>query len=157
MKWLKKNWSFCIPWFFSLLKKKKASSALSFFSSWTFFFYYLFVYSTAVVFLIRQVLCFCLRLVLAIRVLSLKRSAIGPAKHLRNQRAGCYCSSRPLPRVEEEGGERKGGGKHCWQAHTGHSWQGTARCWEYLSRSHWWIVGDWRHTSGCCIRVYVFY
>ena len=57
----------------------------------------------------------------------------------------------------KRGWGKEGGGKHCWQAHTGHSWQGTARCWEYLSRSHWWIVGDWRHTSGCCIRVYVFY
>lgn len=95
--------------FFATKKKKRHHQHWVFFQAELFFFYYLFVYSTAVVFLIRQVLCFCLRLVLAIRVLSLKRSAIGPAKHLRNQRAGCYCSSRPLPRVEERVGKGRWG------------------------------------------------
>lgn len=71
MKWLKIMEFLPTVIFFSLLKKKKASSALSFFfQAELFFFYYLFVYSTAVVFLIRQVLCFCLTLVLAISVLT---------------------------------------------------------------------------------------
>lgn len=93
---------FCLLWFFSSIGKKNRHH-----QNWIFFeldFYYLFIYSTAVVFFIRQVLCFCLMLVLAIRVLSLKKSAVGSAKHLRNQQAYRYPSTRPLPRVEKEGG-----------------------------------------------------
>lgn len=103
--------------FFHYLKHRHHRSWVFFFKL-DFFFYYLFVYSVAVIFFIRQVLCFCLTLVLAIRVLTLKRSAVGSAKHLRNQQAGGYPSTRPLPRVEkEEGGKKEG--KHCWESHTG--------------------------------------
>lgn len=72
--------------FFCYLKKIQASSELNIsFELFFFFFYYLFIYSTAVVFFIRQVLCFYLILVLAIRIFSLKRPAVGSAKHLHNQ------------------------------------------------------------------------
>lgn len=123
--------------FFLYLKKNKNRHH----QSWTFFFkmdfYYLFVYSMAVVFFIQQVSCFCLMLVLAIRVLTLKTSAIGSAKHLCNQQAYCYPSTRPLCPEWERSMRGGKAGERCWQAYTGHKWQGTARYWKYLSWSHW--------------------
>lgn len=158
MKWLKIMEFLPTVIFFSLLKKKKASSALSFFFQAELFFFLLpfclfncgcISHSTSTVLLSHTGACFqCSHSRdLPLDLLSISQSASWLLPYLETSIQG----------GRGGWGKEGGGGKHCWQAHTGHSWQGTARCWEYLSWSHWWIVGDWRHTSRCCIRVYVFY
>ena len=109
---VKKNGVSAYRDFFSLLKKKKGIISTEFFfqAELFFFFYYLFVYSTAVVFLIRQVLCFCLTLVLAISVLtqeiyllSISQSASWLLPYLETSIQG----------GRGRWGQEGGGGKHC--------------------------------------------
>lgn len=94
---------FCLLWFFSSIKKKQASSELNYFF-WDGFLlpFYLFnccciFHSTSIVLLSHAGACYQ-------RVLSLKRFAVGSAKHLCNQQAYRGTSTRPRPRVEKEGG-----------------------------------------------------
>lgn len=65
-------------------------------------------------------MCFCLTLVLAISVI-IKRSAVGPAKHLTISELAATLARDLYSRLEEEGGERKGVGASIADRHTGHS------------------------------------
>lgn len=122
MKWLKKKWSFCLPWFQLLKKKKKKISALSSFSDWTLFFLATFVYSTAVVFLIRQSIYFALTPGACYQCLSSRDLPLDTTSITISELAATL--ARDLYWAGKEGGERKGvRASMLTRTFTGHNWQ----------------------------------
>lgn len=114
MKWLKNGVS-AYRDFFAIKKKKKASSALSSFSKLNFFFNYLYLFNCGCISHSTS-MCF-VSLVLAISVITQRDLPLDLLSISQTSRTASCPSSRPLPRLEEEGGERKGGGKHCVGTH----------------------------------------
>lgn len=98
------------------------------------FLYYLLLYSAAAVFFIRQAPCFCLLLMLATRLLPLRRSTLAPPQSAIR----CCPSTRSLSGWEKAGFE---GRANIAERHTQATADKHSQVPGYLLLSHWWTAG----------------